>query len=120
MSATPPSAAGRGDSPFTLHALEELIGERAGAVADASYTRSLLAAGLGRIAKKFGEEAVEAVIAAVEKDRPALLSEAADVIYHLMVLLHASNLSLDQVVAELGRRTLQSGHEEKASRPPSR
>ena len=118
MSNEPPSAA-PGDSPFTLHALEALIGERAKAVADASYTRSLLDAGVGRIAKKFGEEAVEAVIAAVERDRPALLSEAADVIYHLVVLLHASNLSLDQVVAELGRRTRQSGHEEKASRPPS-
>ncbi len=103
--------------PFSLQELERLIGERAAAVADASYTRSLLDAGIGRIAKKFGEEAVEAVVAAVERDRPQLLSEAADVIYHLLVLLHASNLSLDQVVSELGRRTRQSGHEEKASRP---
>jgi phosphoribosyl-ATP pyrophosphohydrolase len=108
-----------GDRPFTLGDLERLIGDRAGAVADKSYTRSLLDAGVPRVAKKFGEEAVEAVIAAVEKDRPALLSEAADVIYHLLVLLHASNLSLDQVVAELGRRTRQSGHEEKASRRPA-
>ena len=59
------------------------------------------------------------MIAAVEKDRTALLSEAADVIYHLLVLLHASNLSLDQVVAELGRRTRRSGLEEKASRRPA-
>ena len=114
---TVPPAAG-GERPFTLGDLERLIGERGGAMADRSYTRTLLDAGIGRIAKKFGEEAVEAVIAAAQKDRPALLSEAADVIYHLLVLLHASNLSLDQVVAELGRRTRQSGLEEKASRPP--
>ena len=113
------SLAPAGDRPFTLGDLERLIGERGGALADTSYTRSLLDAGVARVAKKFGEEAVEAVIAAVEKDRPALLSEAADVIYHLLVLLHASNLSLDQVVAELGRRTRQSGHEEKASRRPA-
>ena len=109
---------GGGAGRFTLHDLERLIGERAGAVSDRSYTRTLLDAGVGRIAKKFGEEAVEAVIAAVERDEAHLLSEAADVIYHLMVLLHASNLSLDQVVDELGRRTYRSGHEEKASRPP--
>ena len=108
-----------GDRPFTLGELERLIAERGqAAVADKSYTRTLLEAGVPRIAKKFGEEAVEAVIAAVEKDKPALLSEAADVLYHLLVLLHASNLSLDQVVGELGRRTRQSGHEEKASRAP--
>ena len=110
--------AGPGDRLFTLGDLERLIGERGGAMADRSYTRTLLDSGVGRIAKKFGEEAVEAVIAAVQKDKPALLSEAADVIYHLLVLLHASNLSLDQVVVELGRRTRQSGLEEKASRSP--
>jgi len=114
----PATRPGDGDRRFTLGDLERLIGERAGAVADQSYTRSLLDAGMGRIARKFGEEAVEAVIAAVERDKPHLLSEAADVIYHLLVMLHASGLSLDQVVAELGRRTRRSGHEEKASRPP--
>ena len=117
MSLTP---FGGSDRLFTLSELERLIAERGHAVADKSYTRSLLDAGVPRIAKKFGEEAVEAVIAAVEKDKPALLSESADVIYHLLVLLHASDLSLDQVVAELGRRTRQSGHEEKASRSPAR
>ena len=104
--------------PFSLRELERLIGERALSVADASYTRSLLDAGVARIAKKFGEEAVETVIAAVERNKPHLLSEAADVIYHLLVLLHASGLSLDQVEAELGRRTRQSGHDEKAARRP--
>lgn len=116
---TAPPAPGGGDRLFTLGELERLIAERGHAMADKSYTRSLLDAGVPRIAKKFGEEAVEAVIAAVEKDRSALLSEAADVIYHLLVLLHASNLSLDKVVAVLGQRTRQSGHEEKASRPPT-
>jgi phosphoribosyl-ATP pyrophosphohydrolase len=113
-----PAARPGGDHRFTLGDLERLIGERAGAVSDQSYTRSLLDAGMGHIARKFGEEAVEAVVAAVERDKPHLLSEAADVIYHLLVLLHASGLSLDQVVAELGRRTRRSGLEEKASRPP--
>ena len=115
MSLTP---FGGGDRLFTLGELERLIAERGHAVAGKSYTRSLLDGGVPRIAKKFGEEAVEAVIAAVEKDRPALLCEAADVLYHLLVLLHASDLSLDQVISELGRRTRQSGHEEKASRAP--
>ena len=114
-----PSASPGGDRLFTLGELERLIAERGRSVADKSYTRSLLDAGVPRIAKKLGEEAVEAAIAAVMKDKAALLSESADVIYHLLVLLHASNLSLDQVVAELGRRTRQSGHEEKASRPPT-
>ena len=102
---------------FTLADLTALIDLRAASIADRSYTRTLLDAGVPRIAKKFGEEAVETVIAAVEGNKAALLSEAADVLYHLMVLLHASNLSLDQVTAELGRRTHQSGHDEKLSRP---
>ncbi len=103
--------------PFTLHDLARVIGARATSLSDRSYTRALLDAGRARIAKKFGEEAVELVIAAVEGDKAPILAEAADVLYHLLVLLHASNLSLAQVEAELGRRTHQSGHDEKASRP---
>lgn len=102
---------------FTLNDLTDLIGERAAAVADRSYTRTLLDGGIPRIAKKFGEEAIETVIAAVEGDRAHLVAEAADVLYHLMVLLHAAGLSIDQVVDELGRRTRQSGLDEKKSRP---
>ncbi len=102
---------------FTLQDLERLIGTRATRIADKSYTRQLLDAGIARIAKKFGEEAVEVVIAAIEADKSHLVAEAADVLYHLLVLLHASNLSLGQVEAELGRRTRQSGLDEKASRP---
>ena len=102
---------------FTLADLAALIAERATSIADRSYTRTLLDAGVPRIAKKFGEEAVEALIAALQGDRSQIVAEAADVLYHLMVLLYASNVSLDQVIAELGRRTHQSGHDEKASRP---
>ena len=104
---------------FTLSDLAALIEVRSTSIADRSYTRTLLDAGVPRIAKKFGEEAVEAVIAAVEGNKGQILAEAADVLYHLMVMLHACGLSLDQVVVELGRRTQQSGHDEKLSRPPA-
>ena len=106
-------------STFTLDELEALIGARGQSVADRSYTRSLLDAGVPRIARKLGEEAIETVIAAIEGSRPQIVAEAADLVYHLMVLLHASNLSLSDVVAELGRRTHQSGLDEKASRRDS-
>ena len=101
---------------FTLHDLATLIAQRAQSTAGESYTKSLLVSGTGRIAKKFGEEAVEAVIAAVEKDRDALKLEAADVLYHLLVLLQDGGVPLQDVVDELAWRTRQSGHQEKASR----
>jgi phosphoribosyl-ATP pyrophosphohydrolase len=103
--------------PFTLDDLARLIASRAAAAADSSYTRSLLDAGAARIAKKFGEEAFEAAIAAVQGDREALRDEAADVLYHLLVLLQDGGVPLQDVVEELARRTLQSGLQEKASRP---
>jgi phosphoribosyl-ATP pyrophosphohydrolase len=102
---------------FTLADLVGIIDQRAGATADRSYTRSLLDAGPERAAKKFGEEAIEAVVAAVAGDKRAVTLEAADVVYHLLVLLKASGVSFDDVLAELGRRTTRSGVEEKASRP---
>ena len=101
---------------FTLDALAAIVAQRASADAEKSYTRSLLEAGMGRCAKKFGEEAVEMVIAAVEQDKLALTSEAADVLYHLLVVLHSSDVSLQDVMQELARRTSRSGHAEKASR----
>jgi len=101
---------------FTLNDLAELISSRAKAAADQSYTRSLLDAGTGRIAKKFGEEAFEAAIAAVERNRTALKLEAADVLFHLLVLLQDGGVPLQDVIDELARRTNQSGHQEKASR----
>lgn len=101
---------------FTLRDLADLIDARANAPADQSYTARLLAGGPARSAKKLGEEAVEAAIAAVQGDRAALVSEAADVLYHLVVVLKAGSVPLDAVMAELERRTAQSGLSEKASR----
>lgn len=101
---------------FTLDSLAALVARRASAQADTSYTRSLLDAGMARCAKKFGEEAVEMVIAAVERDKLALTAEAADVLYHLLVVLQSGGISLQDVMLELERRTSQSGHAEKASR----
>ena len=101
---------------FTIRDLEKRVRERAGESAEVSYTRKLLDRGVDQCAKKFGEEAVEAAIAAVSDDREGLVREAADVIYHLLVLLHARGISLDEVEAELGVRTRQSGLAEKAAR----
>ena len=102
--------------PFTLADLEARIAERAQASAADSYTRSLIDKGPAHCARKLGEEAVETVIAAVQEDKARLVSEAGDLIYHLMVLLKARGVSLAEVEAELGRRTAQSGHQEKAPR----
>ena len=101
---------------FTLDELAALIASRASATADQSYTKSLLESGTARIAKKFGEEAFETVIAAFERDRAGLKMEAADALYHLLVLLQDGGVPLQDVIDELARRTRQSGHQEKASR----
>ncbi|MGP8233311.1 MAG: phosphoribosyl-ATP diphosphatase [Methylovirgula sp.] len=103
-------------SDFTLEDLAAIIAKRAAASAESSYTKSLLDAGPARAAKKLGEEAVETVIAAIEGEREALVSESADLLYHLLVVLKARGVALGEVLAELERRTRQSGHEEKASR----
>ncbi len=101
---------------FSLDDLAKLIKSRARAETDDSYTRTLLESGTARIAKKFGEEAFEAVIAAMENDGTALKMEAADVLYHLLVLLQDGGVPLQDVIDELARRTQQSGIQEKASR----
>ena len=101
---------------FSLDELVALIKARRHDDASKSYTKSLFYAGAPRIAKKFGEEAVEAVIAAMGDDRKELTMEAADVLYHLLVLLEAKDIALAEVVQELERRTSQSGLAEKASR----
>ena len=103
-------------STFTLHDLEKRVNDRAQESADVSYTRKLLDRGVNQCAKKFGEEAVEAAIAAVGEDKQRMISEAADVLYHLLVVLHARGMALDEVEAELSARTRQSGLDEKASR----
>jgi phosphoribosyl-ATP pyrophosphohydrolase len=104
-------------SDFTLADLAAIIARRA-ANADpaSSYTAKLLADGVERCARKFGEEAVETVVAALKQDDEALTGEAADVLYHLLVLLAARGISLSAVMAELDSRTRQSGLQEKAAR----
>ncbi len=104
-------------SKFTIADLEQRIVERAKASPEESYTRKLLDKGPAQCAKKFGEEAVEAVIAATGEDRPALIGEAADVLYHLLVMLRAKGVALAEVEELLETRTKKSGLEEKASRP---
>ena len=102
---------------FTLSDLEARIAERAATSPDESWTAKLLAAGPERAAKKFGEEAVEAVIAAVKGDREELIAESADLIYHLLVVLRARDVALRDVLSQLEARTGRSGLAEKASRP---
>ena len=99
-----------------LDALDAIIRSRRGDDPATSYTAQLFAKGRAKIAQKVGEEAVETVIAAMGDDASALTAEAADLIYHLLVLLADAGLSLDDVRAELARRTGQSGLTEKANR----
>ena len=101
---------------FTLDDLADRIQERAGASAEKSYTRSLLDKGAPHCARKFGEEAVELIVAATSTGADSVRAEAADVLYHLLVLLNARGVPLAAVMSELEGRTRQSGHEEKASR----
>ncbi|WP_375462452.1 phosphoribosyl-ATP diphosphatase [uncultured Methylobacterium sp.] len=106
-------------SAYTLDDLARLVASRAGTAPERSYTAKLLAGGPALAAKKLGEEAVEAAIAAVQGDKTGLTNEAADVLYHLLVLLRAGGVELAAVMAELQRRTAQSGLAEKAGRPPA-
>ena len=101
---------------MTLEDLFTTIEARKGADPTSSRTAQLLAKGPEKCAEKFGEEAVEAIIEAVKGDRDGLTSEAADVLYHLLVMLASRDVPLEAVLAELSRRTSQSGISEKASR----
>jgi phosphoribosyl-ATP pyrophosphohydrolase len=101
---------------MTLNDLFETIQSRKTAEPSSSWTAQLFAKGPEKCAEKFGEEAIEAIIEAVKGDKAALTSEAADVIYHLMVMLAARDVTLDDVVAELAKRQSKSGIAEKASR----
>lgn len=103
-------------SQFSLADLAAIIEERAGSAGAGSYTAELLAGGVPRAARKFGEEAIETIIAALAGDRAALTAEAADLAYHFLVLLKAAGVPLDDVMSELQRRTAQSGLTEKAAR----
>jgi len=100
----------------TIDKLFATIAARKGADPSQSYTAKLLAAGVEKCAKKFGEEATEAVIAAIQKDKTELARESADVLYHLLVLWAASGITPQDVYAVLQSREGQSGLEEKASR----
>lgn len=100
-----------------LDRLAATIAARKGMDPDTSWTARLLSRGPGKCAEKFGEEAVEAIIAAVRDDRENLTAEAADVLYHLLVMLAARDLTLADVLVELERREGTSGIAEKAARP---
>jgi len=99
-----------------LDRLWQVIGSRRGADPETSYTARLFARGRAKIAQKLGEEAVEAVIEGVRGDAPKLVGESADLLYHLLVLLKARGITLDEVEAALAQRTSMSGLEEKAAR----
>ena len=103
-------------SRFSLHDLADIVDARAASGGEASYTRKLLDKGPEHCAKKFGEEAVETVIAAVGDNRDHLIAESADVLFHLLVLLKSRGVRLEEVEAALAQRTGMSGLEEKASR----
>ena len=102
-----------------LSRLAATIRERRTAEADSSYTRQLLDAGLKKCAKKLGEEASETIIAALSEDDEALQGEAADLIYHLLVLLESRDVAFADVVKKLEKRMGVSGLDEKASRSPA-
>ena len=101
---------------MSLESLAATIAARKGADPETSWTAKLLAKGPEKCAEKFGEEAVEAIIEAVRGDRARLTAEAADVLYHLLVMLTARDVTLEDVLAELQRRESTSGIAEKAGR----
>ncbi len=99
-----------------LEKLAATIQDRKGSDPDTSWTAKLLSQGPEKAAQKFGEEAIEAIVEAVKGDKPALTSEAADVLYHLLVMLTSCDVKLADVLQELERRCGTSGIAEKASR----
>ncbi len=101
---------------MTLEELEAIIATRAAASPSESWTAKLLSQGPEKVAEKFGEEAVEAIIEAVKGDKDPLTSEAADVLFHLLVMLKSRDVAVADVMAELARRQSQSGLAEKANR----
>ncbi|MEE9375223.1 MAG: phosphoribosyl-ATP diphosphatase [Rhizobiaceae bacterium] len=101
---------------FSLQDLETIIANRAKSGDDNSWTVKLVSQGLEKATEKFGEEAIETVLAAVGRDQKGLRDEAADLLYHLLVVLHIKGVSVEDIMGELERRTAQSGISEKASR----
>lgn len=103
-------------SQFSLADLEEIIAARANADPDTSWTARLISGGLEKASEKLGEEAVETIIAAIARDASGTCKEAADLLFHLLVVLHMKGVAIDDVMAELQNRTSRSGLEEKAAR----
>jgi phosphoribosyl-ATP pyrophosphohydrolase len=103
-------------SRFTIHDLADIVDARAASGGEASYTRKLLDRGSEHCARKFGEEAVETVIAGVGNSRDHLITESADLLFHLLVLLKSRGVKLEEVEAALAQRTSMSGIEEKSAR----
>lgn len=103
-------------SDFSLTDLERIVAARARSGDENSWTAKLFARGQAKAAQKMGEEAVETVIAAVAGDREGVVSESADLLYHWLVVLALADVSLNEVLAELEKRTSRSGIAEKASR----
>lgn len=105
-------------SAFSLADLEKIITERARSGDPDSWTAKLYRGGMEKAAKKFGEEAVETVIAAVRGNDQEIVSESADLLYHWLVVLAIAGIPMSSVLGELERRTSQSGMAEKAGRKP--
>ena len=103
-------------SEFTLADLETIVASRARSGDPESWTARLVGKGANKVAQKLGEEAVETVIAAAAKDNKALVSESADLLYHLLVVLHIAGIPLSDVMGELKNRTVISGIAEKRAR----
>ncbi|UXN07012.1 phosphoribosyl-ATP diphosphatase [Bartonella sp. HY761] len=105
-------------SEFTLKTLTNIVGTRAKVTDGSSYTASLVEKGMTKATKKLGEEAVETVIAALAEDKHHLIGESADLLYHLAVVWEIAGINVDDVMAELNKRTAQTGLQEKAARQP--
>jgi phosphoribosyl-ATP pyrophosphohydrolase len=101
---------------FSLNDLERIVAARAASGDEQSWTAKLVASGIAKASKKLGEEAVETVIAAIGPDRDALVAETADLLYHLLVVMHIRGVAVDDVMTELQKRTGQTGLQEKAAR----
>jgi phosphoribosyl-ATP pyrophosphohydrolase len=101
---------------FSLNDLERIVAARAASGDAQSWTAKLVAGGIAKASKKLGEEAVETVIAAIGPDRDALVAETADLLYHLLVVMHIRGVAVDDVMTELQKRTGQTGLQEKAAR----
>jgi len=101
---------------FTLFDLEKTIAARAGEKPDVSYTAALCHEGMKKACEKLGEETIETIIAAISEGSDDLTGEAADLLYHLLIVLKLGDVRLDDVMSELQRRTAQTGLEEKAAR----